>query len=36
MMLIRIKQHSTNTWDLIHKKVKDHWGCWKESAAYKK
>ena len=26
MMLIRIKQHSTNTWGLIHKKVKEHWG----------
>ena len=29
MMLIRIKQHSTNTWGLIHKKVKEPWG-WAE------
>ena len=25
MMLISIKQHSTHTWGLIHKKVKEHW-----------
>ena len=26
MMLISIKQHSANTWGLIHEKVKEHWG----------
>ena len=26
MMLISIKQHSTNIWGLIHKKLKEHWG----------
>ena len=29
MMLVSIMEHSANTWDLIHKKVKEHWG-WAE------
>ena len=40
MMLKGIKQHLSNTWDLINEKVKQHWG-WiekkkKKSVAYKK
>ena len=26
MMLKGIKQHLSNTWDLINEKVKQHWG----------
>ena len=35
MMFISTKQHSTNTWGLIHKKVKEHWGWVEKSVAYK-
>ena len=36
IMLICIKQHLSNIWSLIHKKVKQH-ACWVEkSVAYKK
>ena len=36
MMVICIKQHLSNTWSLIHEKVKQNWGWFKKSVAYKK
>ena len=36
MMLIRIKQHLSNIWSSVHKKVKQHWGWVEQSIAYKK
>ena len=36
MMLICVKQHLSNIWSSIHKKVKQHWGWNKKSVAYKK
>ena len=36
MMLMRIKQHLSNIWSSLHKKVKQHWGWVEQSIAYKK
>ena len=35
MMLICIKQHISNIWSSIHKKVKQHWGWVEKNIAYK-
>ena len=36
MMLICIKQHLNNTWNSIHKKVKQRLGWFEKSVTYKK
>ena len=36
IMVLCIEQHLSNICSSIHEKVKQHWGCVKESLAYKK